>query len=287
MSILSLGYLHMGSPHLAAWEAFGAETLGLMPTKGPDEASRYFRWDAFPYRLQLEPAETAGIQAVGFEVQDDRALDAVCRTIEAAGRTVTRCSDEQSASRQVTGLAQFVDPAGLSVELFYGPVLTHATVVTPQVSGFVTGEQGMGHIVVNVDDLGAQSDFYRDVLGFQRRNTWAYAPMALEFLGCNPRHHTVAFGEALPTPGLAHFRIETATIDDVGRALDRCLDAGVPIISGLGRHTNDHMISFYCLGPDGYAVEFGWGAQPVTDPATEGTYRITQTSFWGHRPLKA
>jgi 3,4-dihydroxy-9,10-secoandrosta-1,3,5(10)-triene-9,17-dione 4,5-dioxygenase len=198
-----------------------------------------------------------------------------------------RCSDEQAADRQFTGLAQFTDPAGLPIELCYGPVLTHAPLVTPHVSGFVTGDQGMGHVVVNVDDLAAQSAFYRDVLGFHRRNTWAYAPMALEFLGCNPRHHTVAFGEALPTPGLAHLMIEAATIDDVGCALDRCLDAGVPIVSGLGRHTNDHMISFYCIGPDGYAVEFGWGALAVTHPEAEGTYRITKTSFWGHRPLKA
>src|SRR6185437_2078214 len=166
MSILSLGYLRMGSPNLAGWGTFGSETLGLMLTGGPDQSSRYFRWDSWPYRLQLEPAETAGIHGIGYEVQDDRALDAVCRSIEAAGRPVERCADEQAAERQFTGLAQFVDPAGLPIELCYGPVLTHDTLVTPHVSGFVTGDQGMGHVVVNVDDLAAQSSFYRDVLGF-------------------------------------------------------------------------------------------------------------------------
>jgi len=74
-----------------------------------------------------------------------------------------------------------------------------------------------------------------------------------------------------------------AELDDVGRALDRCHDLGVPLAMSLGRHSNDHMVSFYCMTPDGAAmVEFGWGGLAVEEPET--TYEITKTSFWGHRP---
>ena len=69
-------------------------------------------------------------------------------------------------------------------------------------------------------------------------------------------------------------------------ALDRCVDAGFAIPQGLGRHSNDHMVSFYCAGPDGMQIEFGWDGQQVTDAADELQYEITKTSFWGHRPLK-
>ena len=45
------------------------------------------------------------------------------------------------------------------------------------------------------------------------------------------------------------------------------------------------MISFYCVTPDGFNVEFGWGGIQVPDPTAETTYQITKPSFWGHRRL--
>ncbi|MEZ5167374.1 MAG: hypothetical protein R2695_13135 [Acidimicrobiales bacterium] len=54
---------------------------------------------------------------------------------------------------------------------------------------------------------------------------------------------------------------------------------------GLGRHTNDHMISFYCESPDGFFVEFGWGGLQIPEPTDVPMYQITRPSFWGHRPI--
>ncbi len=54
---------------------------------------------------------------------------------------------------------------------------------------------------------------------------------------------------------------------------------------GLGRHTNDHMISFYCETPDGFLVEFGWGGLQIEDPSDVPMYQITKPSVWGHRPI--
>jgi 3,4-dihydroxy-9,10-secoandrosta-1,3,5(10)-triene-9,17-dione 4,5-dioxygenase len=110
--------------------------------------------------------------------------------------------------------------------------------------------------------------------------------MSMAFLGCNPRHHSLAFGCGLPAPRLlTHFMVEMATIDDVGRAQDRCVDHDVPVVMGLGRHTNDQMISFYCQTPDGFMVEVGWGGLRIDDVTTTATYQITKPSFWGHRPI--
>jgi catechol 2,3-dioxygenase-like lactoylglutathione lyase family enzyme len=140
--------------------------------------------------------------------------------------------------------------------------------------------------VIKVPDLDESIGFYRDRLGFHLRNTWYLGGMSMAFLGCNPRHHSLAFGCGLPAAGLlTHFMIEMATIDDVGQAQDRCVDNGVPVVMGLGRHTNDRMISFYCRTPDGFMVEVGWGGLQVPDPSTTGTYQITKPSFWGHRPI--
>ena len=286
MSILSLGYLRIRSPHLDAWKPFARDVLGFMPVDGP-AGSQQYRWDSYPYRLAIVAGSEPGVEAIGYEVGDDRDLAAVVEAVEKAGVEVSFGSAQESAQRQVSGFARFTDPAGAPIEVCYGPVLTHVPVVTPLVSSFVTGDMGMGHVVINVPDAGPEIDFYRDVLGFHCRNTWQVPGMSMAFLGCNPRHHTLAFAAGLGMPGLlVHFMVEVATIDDVGYAQDRCVDAGIPVVMGLGRHTNDHMISFYCMTPDGFMVEIGWGGLKVADPATAGTYQITKPSFWGHRPLK-
>ncbi|MEO8697304.1 MAG: VOC family protein [Acidimicrobiales bacterium] len=286
MSILSLGYLRLRSPNLDKWQPFATQVLGFMPTRGPDEMSQYYRWDRYPYRLVLAPGDEPAVEAIGWEVVDDRDLAAVVAALESAGVDVTIGRPEEAAARLVSGFASFIDPAGAPVEVFYGPVLSHELVVTPLVSGFVTGDLGFGHVVTNVSDLHKSIAFYRDALGFHLRNTWFFGEMSMAFLGCNPRHHSLAFGCGLPARQLlAHFMVEAATIDDVGRAQDRCVDNGVPVVMGLGRHTNDEMISFYCQTPDGFRVEFGWGGIQVDDASTTATYQITKPSFWGHRPI--
>ena len=113
MSILSLGYLHLTSPNLEEWSEFAAAVLGFMPSAGPDEAALYFRWDTYPYRLVLTPADEPAVSAIGFEVGDDRDLATVVDTIEATGRNVTHGTPDQAAARLVSGFARFADPAGL------------------------------------------------------------------------------------------------------------------------------------------------------------------------------
>jgi 3,4-dihydroxy-9,10-secoandrosta-1,3,5(10)-triene-9,17-dione 4,5-dioxygenase len=282
--IRSLGTLRWESPDPEAWRAFGTEVLGMMLVDGPEPDALYFRTDDRPYRLVVAPGASPRL-VVGLEVVDDRALAEVAAVLEAAGVAYTVPDENEARRRLVNGLLRFDDPNGVAVEVFHGPILDHERLVTPLVSGFVTGPMGMGHVVLGVTDPVAGADFYRDVLGFSLRNTMRVdlgaGPTAMSFLSCNPRHHTLGI-IGLPMPGnLVHFMLEAASLDDVGRALDRVHDAGVPLGMTLGRHTNDHMVSFYCVSPDGPMVEYGWGGVQVPEPET--TYEITKVSFWGHR----
>lgn len=76
--------------------------------------------------------------------------------------------------------------------------------------------------------------------------------------------------------------LEVRSLDDVGRALHRCQDAGHHISLTLGRHSNDHMLSFYPLTPSGFDVEYGWAGLEVDDERWHVMTHATN-SAWGHR----
>jgi len=180
------------------------------------------------------------------------------------------------SDRRVDELISFTDPSDNVLEVFHGAALEHRRVVSPYGHRFVTGEQGLGHVVLSTKDDQAALTFYRDVLGFRLRDSMRLAPQFvgrpedgepawLRFFGCNPRHHSLAF-LPMPTPsGIVHLMIEVEHSDDVGLTLDRALRKKVPMSATMGRHVNDLMLSFYMQTPGGFDVEFGCEGRQVSD----------------------
>ncbi|MFE6488545.1 VOC family protein [Streptomyces sp. NPDC057757] len=281
MGVRSLGYLRLESTDIEKWKLFGGDFLGLMPVEGGSAESLYFRLDGYPPRIAVSPGAQDRMTALGFEVLDERELAGLVADVEKAGIKVSAGTEAEAQERRVTGFVRFSDPGGNPVELFYGPVLDHVPVSTPLVSKFVTGDMGMGHAIVSAEDARVTFDFYVNVLGFIERNTMRSPDGSTTwFMGCNPRHHTLGI-TPMPGPGrLLHFRVEGETLDDVGRALDRAAKYEVPMMHSLGKHTNDHMVSFYVWSPENYAVEFGWNGLQVPEPVP--VYEITDGAFWGH-----
>lgn len=280
MPVESLGYLRLESTDLPAWEKFAGEFLGLMPV-GEDGGPLRYRMDDYPARLVVSAGETNRMAAMGYEVLNRRDLARVVRDVEAEGITVTVGTDEEADERRVSGFVTFDDPAGNAVELFYGPVFDHRPVQLPTVSSFVTGDQGMGHVIVTGEDGPALLDFYTRVLGFFERNSMGGRDRPVWFLSPNERHHTLGIAQA-PGPGrLIHLMVEAATLDDVGLALDRAERLDVPMMHTLGKHTNDQMVSFYVYSPERYAIEFGFAGLRVK--GEKPTYAITEGAFWGHK----
>lgn len=288
MSIGSLGYLGFEVKDAAAWAAFATGVLGLMSAE-PAGESRRFRLDDLAWRVAVEPGEADDLAYVGFEVAGPTELAAVGERLSEAGVTVGNGNPELLAERGVLGLISCQDPEGLTVEVFYGPTLrTETPFASPAgVTAFVTGDQGLGHIVLSTKDMSAARRFYQDILGFRlsdiiRMRAGPQFSFEMEFYHCNPRHHTLAL-MPIPMPKrLHHFMIQVPTLDGVGFALERATAAAAPITAGLGRHTNDQMVSFYSRTPAGFEVEFGQGAIEVDD-ATWRVGRHDKPSSWGHK----
>ncbi|WP_439658929.1 iron-dependent extradiol dioxygenase HsaC [Lentzea sp. HUAS TT2] len=292
MSIRSLAYLRIEATDMGRWREFGLKVLGMVEGKGSTEGALYLRMDDFPARLVIVPGETDRLQASGWEAATEAELDEVAKRLASAGVAYVEGSAADLAERRVTGLIRFEDPSGNTLEVFHGAALEHRRVVSPYGHRFVTGEQGLGHVVLSTSDDEAALHFYRDVLGFRLRDSMRLPPQFvgrpadgppawLRFFGCNPRHHSLAF-LPMPTPsGIVHLMVEVENTDDVGLTLDRALRRKVPMSATLGRHVNDLMLSFYMKTPGGFDVEFGCEGRQVDDEdwiAREST----AVSLWGH-----
>ncbi|MFD6858038.1 iron-dependent extradiol dioxygenase HsaC [Rhodococcus sp. NPDC060090] len=292
MSIRSLAYLRIGATDVGAWRDYGLKVLGMVEGKGTNPDALYLRMDDFPARLVIEPHDTDHLLVSGWETANAGDLQTVRDNLSAAGVPFKEGTAEQIADRRVDEMIVFQDPSGNTLEAFHGAALEHRRVVSPYGHTFVTGEQGLGHVVLSTRDDEESLRFYRDVLGFRLRDSMRLPPQMvgrpadgkpawLRFFGCNPRHHSLAFMPMPTSSGIVHLMIEVENSDDVGLGLDRALRKKVKMSATLGRHVNDKMLSFYMKTPGGFDVEFGCEGLQVED---EGwiARESTAVSLWGH-----
>jgi 2,3-dihydroxybiphenyl 1,2-dioxygenase len=281
-----LGYIGVDVADVAAWRAY-AEILGTMALPSDDDRGFAIKIDDRPFRIAVRHTDGAeGLAFAGWELRDAAALDAAVTELDTAGFTVRPSTDDERTTRKVRGMVKTTDPGGFALELFWGPVHDHRLFVSPTgVSGFVTGDLGLGHIVFGTTNLRQSVDFYTNVMGFRVSDYMSTGDDDMVFTRCNPRHHSLALVGA-PESVLYHFMLEALTLDDVCYTLDRHQSRGLPLSTGLGRHTNDKMVSFYSLSPSGFDVEFGCAGIRV-DETTWAVSEITKPSLWGHRPMPA
>ncbi len=278
MTITGLGYMVVGSDRPDDWDGFATRLLGMQRVDRGG-GMRAFRMDDRRQRLLISGGADAAV--IGWEVADAAAPEALAARLEAAGTAVTRGTHRLADERQVAELIAFRDPQGTALEVFHGAAVAE-TPFRPgrAITGFRTGPLGMGHAVLHVADAEALLPFYRDLLGFGVTD-WSRHPYPLYFFHVNGRHHSFAMVGS-GRSGLHHFMVELGSLDDVGQGHDlACTEEG-RLAFGLGRHTNDHMTSFYVNTPSGCFVEYGWGARTV-DPAPWQPHETHDgPSLWGH-----
>jgi len=304
MQIRSLAYAGFGAPDPQAWLSYGTEVLGLMPARacagedwgvpviGPGPPSGgsgiaadgtvYLKMDDWQWRIAIHPSQdNRGLLYFGLEVADQIELEAALTELEAAGAEATMGTLEQARNRAVTGIAYTRDPAGNSIELFYGPTIDR-NFKSPLGVEFVAGAQGLGHINLLIPELQKSHDFYTRVLGFKLSDYIAFGGgNSANFYHCNPRHHSIGLLKVGDALGVHHMMLEVADVDMVGACLDRVMRAGINVTSTLGRHVNDRMLSFYMSSPFGFEVEVG--CDPITIDNDWTANEFVEGDIWGHK----
>ena len=283
--IKGLGYIGCEVTDFNAWDSLLDTVYGLEKRADSGKSVRHYRMDDNHHRLALHKSDNNKLKYIGWEVEFQGDLDNLAAELSNKGIEVTPGSADLREQRAVMDLFLVSGPDDIRLEIFFGPVQDFKP-FTPKrgMEGYNTGDLGMGHIVLATADRPASVKWYEDNLGFRLSDHIFWDDIQATFLHCNPRHHSVAFMNPVGPmkPGdLGHFMFESLSLNDVGRAYDIVHERKVPLALTLGRHTNDHMMSFYIYSPSGWWIEYGHGARLIDDADWEPKF-YNSPKIWGH-----
>jgi 3,4-dihydroxy-9,10-secoandrosta-1,3,5(10)-triene-9,17-dione 4,5-dioxygenase len=298
MDIRALAYIRIEATDIEKWRSFGTDILGMMIAPGMEDKDKlYLKMDEYSYRYCILPGAEDRFLCAGWEVPGEVAFRAALEELEAAGIAYALGSTEEADERNVRGFARLKDPGGQELEICFNPRLDYEPLISPAgVSAFESGyhgDMGLGHIAMQTPCLEETHRFYTGVLGFGQTDYMHFhfdpqpdhPGQGLHFLHANnPRHHSLAlYEDSQSHPGnLVHLMAEVKTLDDFGRFLDRIHDSGTKVVTGMGRHTNDKMVSAYVESPAGFALEYGFDGVQI-DWRNYTPTESSTTSHWGHR----
>lgn len=282
-----LSYLIVESNKREEWKNYATRFLGMEVAECNDDSLR-IRMDDHAYRFIVKPGDSDDIFAAGFQVSNAEALSQLEKHLRARDIEVHCATEQELAYRDVEGMIWFKDPEGLRIEASFNPRITAEPLNAPLIpGGFVTGEQGFGHIAICAADLEQCEKFYRDILGFRISDYIIQDiqgfPVEFTFFHINSRHHTLALA-GLPQPNrMHHLMVEVKSVDVVGHALERAKLMDIPLHMALGRHPNDRMLSFYATTPSHFNIEFGVDGIEIRDSDNWEVRTYDAISEWGHK----
>jgi len=288
MAVSQLGYIGVGVSDTGAWERFAEQVLGMQVGERREDGIVYLRMDEYHHRVILHPSGEDDILYTGFQASTRGEYEEAKAALRRLGASVVQGTKEEIDVRRVVDFVHF-ESGGLRFELSFGPAIVYASPFKPgrALSGFKTGELGMGHIVLRPNEVEPTVKLLMEALGF-RLSDYVFT---MTFLHCNPRHHTVALQQhnpSLPSPAnkrMWHFMLETDTLDDVGLAFDAATNTETPPATTIGKHMNDHMVSFYVTTPSGFEIEYGWNGRLIDD-STWQVVRHVSGDIWGHKRMR-
>ncbi len=279
---IRLGYLGYRG-NRKKWRDFGCDLFGLQAID--TEEALLLRNDARTWRLSVAEEDGPAIRFIGLEVDNHADLDDLAQRLTEAGFKPQE--DEALAqARSVSRLLRAYDPDGNPLEFYAGALVDPTAFVSPTGATFVTGNAGLGHILLSVANAEASLRFYMDVVGMKRSDILDMGGgIEGHFLNGGLRHHVIAIAQVPDLLGLHHIYIEVDSVLTVGRAWDRIREKRVPVISQIGQHANDPAFSFYVQSPSPFAFEYGTGSLTI-DPDTWVETRWNTAFLWGGGPLE-
>jgi 3,4-dihydroxy-9,10-secoandrosta-1,3,5(10)-triene-9,17-dione 4,5-dioxygenase len=167
IDVRALGYVVVQSANVETWRGYAENVLG-MQAHDAAHGALYLKMDERDFRYLVVPGDADRYFASGWELPDAVALEDAVRALERAGVEPVRASAQDAALRRVQAMVWCVDPSGNRHEFYWGVRAEFRRFVSPLgVSGFVTGQMGLGHTVLPAPQFDLTDTFVREVLGFE------------------------------------------------------------------------------------------------------------------------
>src|SRR5262249_25532637 len=148
----------------------------------------YLRMDEYHHRISLHPGGNDDVAYIGLACRNKEEFEDTKARLFEGGIEYVQSSEAERTNRHVRDMVKF-KAAGVPLEVYYGPHVLFEMPFRPsaRITGFETGDMGLGHIGVNADDFEEMSRILKDCLGFRVSDSLGNAE---RFFHCNPREHT-------------------------------------------------------------------------------------------------
>nr|QLG20230.1 1,2-dihydroxynaphthalene dioxygenase [uncultured bacterium]QLG20254.1 1,2-dihydroxynaphthalene dioxygenase [uncultured bacterium]QLG20304.1 1,2-dihydroxynaphthalene dioxygenase [uncultured bacterium]QLG20420.1 1,2-dihydroxynaphthalene dioxygenase [uncultured bacterium]QLG20612.1 1,2-dihydroxynaphthalene dioxygenase [uncultured bacterium] len=286
VGVTELGYLGIGVSDMKAWREYASKVMGLEVFDEGESDRFYIRMDYNHHRIVVHNSGTDDLDYAGWRVAGPEEFEQMLRKLDDAGVKYTRGTEAECEERSVLDLVKFLDPGDNPTEIYHGPRIDYHKPFHPgrgMHGRFLTGDQGLGHIILRQFDTAKAYRFYIDVLGM-RGNIEYHLPVPQIgivakpiFLHCNDRDHSIAFLGGPSPKRINHLMLEVDNIDDIGMTHDIVRDLKIPVTVELGKHSNDQMLTFYSINPSGWSFEYGGIGRTATHQSEYYGY-----DMWGH-----
>jgi catechol 2,3-dioxygenase len=262
--IAHVGHVELLTPEPEASLRFFVDVLGLTEN-GREGNSVYLRtWDDYEHHtVKLTAHGTSGIRRVGLRTSSQAALEACVAAIEAAGLGIGWKDGDPGIGHSY--LCR--DPDGHELELYWESEWYTAPVgLRPALKNQAQAYPGRGVCVRRLDhvnylarEVEPNGDFVRDVLGGRATEQIMMdnGSIAAQWLHFTNKGYDLVYTRDWTgsTGRLHHVAFSPDNREDILRAADICLEAGVFIETGPHKHAIQQTFFLYVYEPGGNRIE--------------------------------
>lgn len=276
LDIAHLGNIEILSPKPAESLDYFVNILGMenVHTEGNSVYLRGYG-DYATSTVKLTAAKAPGVGCVSWRASSAQALQRRAKAIQDAGLGIGWTNGEYGRGPAF----RFNDPEGHIMEVYYEeksyeapPHLQSKLKNLPQrFTGRGINVRRIDHLALLAKDVAKNREFAQDLLGLKLREQVRFNEGKTEigsWLSPNPVHHQMAYVTDVKggTARVHHFGLWVDEQQDVLRAAEILMEAGIFIEAGPSKHNNSQGFYLYHYEPGGNRMEVYSGSYLVFAP---------------------
>jgi catechol 2,3-dioxygenase len=256
--VLRPGYVQIRVTNIEPAMKHYVDRVGLHEVSRESDGRVYLRaFDEFDrHSVVLRPADSPGMDYVGFKVASESDLDASARRIEAVGIGLQEipAGEQPGLGRRLS----FVVPTGHRIELFAdmalsenGPMVQNPELWREEPHGMRVTR--LDHVNLHGPNVDETIKFFAEVLDFSVTEA-AETPdghVAAGFLSCSNKAHDIAFIRRDEPGKFHHAAFSLESWHEVGQAADIIARYDIPLDIGPTRHGITRGQTIYFFDPSG------------------------------------